>query len=1222
MTAKDAKRLPMAAKNENRLVKETSPYLLQHAHNPVDWFPWGQEALERSKREDKPILLSIGYAACHWCHVMERESFENESIAEFMNEHFVCIKVDREERPDIDEIYMAATVALSGAGGWPMTVFLTPDQKPFFAGTYFPPTDHHGRPGFPTLLQKMAELWEGERDTLLEQARELTDHVRAQARVSRPTAVSDASIGAAVQSLSSSFDSEWGGFGPAPKFPASASLQLLLRHHQRSGDARSLEMVVTTLNGMKNGGIYDHVAGGFARYSTDDRWLVPHFEKMLYDNAQLARVYLAAFQVTEDPEYRRVAEETLDYVIREMQDESGGFYSATDADSQGVEGKFFVWDLAELAIILGPKEAEIFCAYYGVSEDGNWEGHNILTTPRPMPEVAAELGLETEALRSQLAKLREQVYAARQKRVPPLLDDKILTAWNGLMIGAMAEGYRVLGDARYLASAQCAADYVLAKLVREDGGLFRTARAGRAHLDAVLEDYAYLTEALIDLYEAGGDEKYLEGAERVGARAVKDFADEESGAFFFTARGHEPLITRTREGHDGALPNAGAVMASALLRLGRQLDREPLVERAKSFAATYGREIERIPRAFSTTLALVDSLLSPPVELVFAGDGAAPALQELRAEVAKAFLPNRVVGFAASKPDSTARALLRDKGAVGGKPALYICRDFTCQAPITSPAQIASALAAHTSSLKDARTASVGVSNLDGCATAEGTSRLARRHIKAHGENAYRCLGSLDLQVSRFGFGGYRVDDRAGEHRAALRHALQSGVNLIDTSTNYTDGHSERLVGEVLWDLAREGELARDEVVVVSKIGYVQGENLSLAESRESEGKPFAEMVKVGRGMWHCLHPEWLEDQLARSRDRLGLSCVDVCLLHNPEYYLSEAASRDMPLPEARDEFYRRLTQAFVWLEGAVKRGEILAYGVSSNTSVAATEDREATDLARMIAAAEAAAGASGLGPDEHHFCVLQLPFNLLEPAAALLANTSAVPMTVLDYAAQNSTAVLINRPLNALIPDGLFRLAEPEEFESGVPMDAAMAKLEALEKEFRTNIAPSIQTGKGAPPPQALLDWANQLTRLPSDKLTAAQWDEVESQIVTPRTTQVLSALDRGMRGPQADNWRELRGRYVEALDRVLQAFRAKAVAQTAENSRALTAKLDPTLPKERRAAPLSQKALHVLSSCPGVTSVLVGMRRKQWVDDVLPVLSLADLPEPAASLKALRDA
>ncbi|PYQ54234.1 MAG: hypothetical protein DMF78_06690, partial [Acidobacteria bacterium] len=415
------------AKHTNRLIDATSPYLLQHAHNPVDWFPWGEEALTRAREQGKPVLLSIGYSACHWCHVMERESFEDEAIAELMNRHFVSIKVDREERPDLDDVYMAATLAMNqGQGGWPMTVFLTPDQEPFFAGTYFPPEDRWGRPGFATVLTRIAELWEKDRESVKEQGAQLAEYLRENAQAAPGGAVGEEALREAAEQLGREFDARGGGFGPAPKFPPSAGLSLLLRVHRRFGDERALEMVRKTLDAMARGGMYDQVGGGFARYSTDARWLVPHFEKMLYDNAQLARVYLEGFQATGEDFYRRVAAETLDYVLREMTDPAGGFYSATDADSEGEEGKFFVWTPADVRDALGPGDDELarrFCAYYDITEAGNWEGKSIPNTPRPLEEVARELGITAGELERSLGDARARIYEARKKRVPPSLDD-------------------------------------------------------------------------------------------------------------------------------------------------------------------------------------------------------------------------------------------------------------------------------------------------------------------------------------------------------------------------------------------------------------------------------------------------------------------------------------------------------------------------------------------------------------------------------------------------------------------------------------------------------------------------------------------------------------------------------------------------------------------------------------------------------------------------------
>jgi uncharacterized protein len=684
----------------NRLAQETSPYLLQHAANPVDWYPWGEEALERARREDKPILLSIGYSACHWCHVMAHECFEDERIAALMNSGFVCIKVDREERPDLDDVYMGATLALNGHGGWPMTVFLTPEREPFFAGTYFPPADRGPMIGFPTLLERIGELWREQRADLVAQARQLTGHLRARAAAESGSAALGEPTRDAITELRAAFDPVFGGFGAAPKFPPCAALELLLRAHRRSGDASLLAMVTRTLDGMARGGIYDHLGGGFARYSTDERWLVPHFEKMLYDNAQLARVYLHAFQVTADPNHARVARETLDYVLREMQGPEGGYYSSTDADSEGEEGRFFVFTPREIHELLEPRLAQLYCAYYDITPVGNWEGASIPNTPRTLDEVARPLGLDVEQARERLEQARQRVYAARQRRVPPLLDDKVLTSWNGLMLAAMADGARILGDVRYHVSAERAARFALSTLVRPDGGLFRTARGGRARLGGFLEDYAFLADGLISLYEAAGrfaskpdPSEYLVAAKGLVERLLADFGAED-GAFYATAHDHEQLLVRQRDGHDGALPNPNAVAARVLARLSRLLDRKDWQNFALAAIEAHAAGIEQAPRAFATSLEVLDLCREPPVELVAIGAPGEGALDALLAEAARVYLPHAVWAVAAPgapRKDSKL-SILRGKGLVQNAPAFYVCRNFSCLAPLTKPREVFSAL--------------------------------------------------------------------------------------------------------------------------------------------------------------------------------------------------------------------------------------------------------------------------------------------------------------------------------------------------------------------------------------------------------------------------------------------------------------------------------------------------------------------------------------------------
>ena len=1193
--------------HQNRLASETSPYLLQHAQNPVDWYPWGREALDRAKEEDKPILLSIGYAACHWCHVMERESFEDEATAALMNEHFVCVKVDREERPDLDEIYMQATVAMSGSGGWPMTVFLTPDgHEPFFAGTYFPPKDTHGRPGFTTLLRRIAQLWEAERDTLKTQGREIASELRTRSKAALPAAVGESGIDAAVEQLAQAFDSEHGGFGKAPKFPPATALSLLLRHHRRTGDEASVAMVRVTLDGMAKGGMYDHLGGGFARYSTDDEWLVPHFEKMLYDNALLAKVYVHAFQVMGDPEDERVARETLDYVLREMTRDDGAFYSATDADSEGVEGKFFVWTPDEVEAILPPEHAAAFCAYYDVTPQGNWEGHSILRTLRSPAEVAADLELTESALRDRLSAAKVKMYAARQERVPPLLDDKILCAWNALMIAAMAEGGRAFDEPRYRDAAEKAADFLWDAMRRSDGGLFRTTRGDKTHLDAYLEDYAYLTDALVDVYEATGAVRHLERAAALAERMIADFHDGEGGGFFSTAANHESLLVRTRDGQDGAIPAANALAATALVRLSWHLDRDEWRTIAVDALRAHGKLIERAPRAFCASLCVADMVLEGPVEAVIVGDrdGRAP----LAAEVGRHYLPNRVIVHVdpSGEPPPAPEALLAGKGQVEGEPALYVCRDFACKRPVTAPDDVAAVLADARSSAVEGRDRRLG-ERLAGRATELGTTRYAKRHAEVFGEHGVTKVS--DLTAGRIAFGGYRVDDAQSAHREALVEALKGGANLVDTSTNYTDGGSERLVGSVVAELVAAGELARDEVIVVSKIGYVQGQNLDVARRRIDAGDPFDEMVEYADGCWHCIHPDWLDDQLTRSLDRLGMDHLDVCLLHNPEYFLSDATKRGEVTDEVRDEFYDRVERAFAWLETQVEAGRIGAYGVSSNTVAQPASDPEATDLSRFVAVAKSAGG------DEHHFAVLQLPLNLMESEAAIVGDP-----TVLERAHEAGLAVLVNRPLNAIVDGTLLRLADPPDVgEVDASYAEALDEVAELERQFAGSIAPTLE-GLSIPP-EALFRFTDELRKLDGQLESLGQWEQIARGQVIPVVSRAIQAVERAIAGAARNPWMEWRSAYIRHTELALGALRAQTAKAAGARVETIRDAVDPLVPLAKQQQSVSRKALWTLLSTPGVGVVLVGMRRTSYVRDALGALAWEPIPRWREVYDTLRD-
>ena len=643
----------------NRLANETSPYLLQHKDNPVDWHPWGEEALARARDQQKPLLVSIGYSACHWCHVMERESFEDPEVAAVMNEHFVPVKVDREERPDVDAIYMDAVQAMTGHGGWPLNAFLTPGGVPFYAGTYFPPEPRHGMPSWRMVLEGVARAWDSERDQIIDGAERIVDRLQATAQMQAPDAEIDpASLDAAVTTLKRSYDAENGGWGGAPKFPAASAIEFLLRRGER-------QMALHTLRRMAGGGIYDQVGGGFARYSVDARWIVPHFEKMLYDNALLARVYLHAFQVSGEPFFERVCRETLDWALRELHQEEGGFASALDADSEGVEGKFYVWQLDEVREALG-ELAEAAIEHFGMTEGGNFEGANIAVRATSDPE--------------RLAEIKAGLLAAREQRVRPGLDDKRLTAWNALMISALADAGAVLGEPRHLDAAIATAEFVLRDLRDEHGRLLRTYNQGRAHLNAYLEDHAFLLEALLTLYEATFDPRWFAEARALADTILDRFADPERGGFFSTAVDHEELIARRKDLEDTPIPSGSSAAAFGLLRLARLTGEAAYEDAALGHIRLLHTIAPQHSAGFGHLLSATDFLLAEVREVALVGDDRAP----LERVVRETFRPHVVL--AGGPADGV--PLLEGRSPVDGRAAAYVCERFACRRPVTEPDEL------------------------------------------------------------------------------------------------------------------------------------------------------------------------------------------------------------------------------------------------------------------------------------------------------------------------------------------------------------------------------------------------------------------------------------------------------------------------------------------------------------------------------------------------------
>lgn len=670
----------------NLLIHEKSPYLLQHAHNPVNWYPWGDEAFERAKNEDKPIFLSIGYSTCHWCHVMEKESFENEEIAALMNEHFISIKVDREERPDVDEVYMTAVQAMRLGGGWPLSVFLTPLGKPFYGGTYFPPDDRSGRPGFKRILLSIRDSWKNQRSEIENSGTQVVEILEEHWNLPEGKGEVDEGIeDKAFQDLSKQFDENYGGFGPAPKFPHSMTLSFLMRYYRKTGKERALEMVEKSLEGMAEGGMYDHIGGGFHRYSTDNKWLVPHFEKMLYDNALLARTYLEAYQVTHREDYSKTAREILEYVLRDMSHPEGGFYSAEDADSEGEEGLFYVFRPEEIKEVLGEKEGRLFSDYYGVTPEGNFEGgRSILHIRRDLQGLSREAGIPVEELNGILERGREKLLEVRSKRIRPHLDDKILTSWNGLMISSMTYAYQILGEPRYLKASESGAKFILKKLVMK-GRLHRSFRDGVAKIPGFLTDYAFFTMALIDLYETTFDATYLEEAIRLQSETIRLFQDKEGGGFFDTGIDGEALIAKSKEVYDGAIPSGNSIVILNLLRIGELTGNVDIKVLVRKTLNSFSPLIRKNPSVHPQLLSGLNFYLDTPKEIVIVGKKDGNDTRALLQGIYRLFIPNRVIALAIPGEPRTHKLIpmLEGRTSLNGNATVYVCENYTCKLPTT-----------------------------------------------------------------------------------------------------------------------------------------------------------------------------------------------------------------------------------------------------------------------------------------------------------------------------------------------------------------------------------------------------------------------------------------------------------------------------------------------------------------------------------------------------------
>lgn len=1103
---------------------------------------------------------------------MERESFCDSDVAKLMNEHFVCIKVDREERPDVDDLYLSACMNMVGHAGWPLNLLLTPDQKPFFAGTYFPPQDSQGRPGWASLLTQLSQLWKERRAELSAQAEALMQKMHRQFTGSgRVISLEPELLDGAVSDLAQKFDAQWGGFGGAPKFAPIGECQLLLRYYHRSKDDRLLAMVARTLDAMASGGIRDHINGGFYRYAVDERWVVPHFEKMLSDNAQVARLYLEGYQATQQDNYRQVAVEILDYLVDDLCSSEGGFYTSKDAEVDGEEGKSYLWTTAEIEEVVGSDFAAPFCAYYDITPQGHFNGKCVPNVPRPLGPVAAQYGIKADDFLAQLLAAKAKLREHRRAKAAAKVDDKVVTAWNGMAIGALAEAYRVLGEERFLVAAKKAAHLIESQLMK-DGKLLRTYRAGESKVSAFLDDYSLLGLGLLDLYEASGEENYLKLADKLSAQIVEQFIDEDEG--FLDCNRDSQLVVGHRAIVDGPLPPPTASAALFLTRLSYLMDKPALKDKALAAIGVFGKELRRSPAAFCRTLLTVDYCMTGPLSIVIVANNAerSPLLNGLGMH----YVPNRVIAW--KLPTNSVSLPLLEGKEIAEQPTLHICQSGVCAQPVTAAKDLPAVL----EELRGEARFQL-YRRTPGRATPQATAAAADKH------GNYRQIGNTGLQVSAVGFGTYRVEDETLEHENAVFDALDAGVNLIDTSSNYTDGASERLVGGIV----RIGEKPRESLVIVSKLGYVQGQNLMIAQARIQMGQPYPDMVPFQESCWHCIHPVYLQEQLERSLMRLGLETLDFCLLHNPEYFLLEAAQKGRSdLAAVRHEFYARVEQAFAFLESAVEQGRISYYGVSSNSLSAPEDNPTATSFAEFLRVAQK------VGGDNHHFRMVQLPMNLVE--------CSAYPH-LLRAAEDAQVGVVLNRPLNAFFKNNLVRLADFELEEQEPQFVKNVAALAAIENEFRATFGKNIQ-GEGT---DQLFRFAENLRPLDGALMNIEHWNQLEMTRIRPTLQDQIGALDQAIQGPASVPWSQWREKFLAQFRECMNDLEQMALEKSQELADSVRETFIELVPERHKEATTSRLATWILASTPGVTSVLVGMRSQDYVEDICEVLSWDRLAE-----------
>lgn len=1179
-----------------------------HKKTSITWYPWGNEAFAQARALGRPVLVSIGSSSCHHSQVMHRDCFLNSAVVKKLNRDFICIEVDKYERPDVDRSFQNVAVALSGRGGWPLSIFLTPGGEPFFAANFLSRDDQPERPGFVSLLKRIGDLWNDDRESLVAQAKRLSEHLKSRAVLPDPRPISEDALRACESALRRDFDPSFGGFGRAPKFPPISALNLLLRRFRRSGDSTVLEMVTRSLDGMMTGGLYDHLAGGFFRYSVDRSWARPRFEKLLAENALLARLYLEAFQVTKFAPYRRVVVETLEFLLREMQSPTGGFFSALSAESENQEGKYYLLDATEVEEVVGKASAGHFCAFFGI--DAKKSVPQIRTQ---MSEVAELFAMHEEDLKVSIEDSRAQLLIARQDRVAPDLEDTLVSAHNGYALDAFAFAGMVLGESRYLECAQRIADSLLWTPKSEGGHLdadfhlYRESRAGEVRLSAFLEDYAVCAQGLLTLHEAGAGHRYLELSKNLTEALLENFKCNGSSALKFSRDPQETLlITDELNARDSSVGNETATVILLLSRLAAHTDRSEWTERAKDLAVAFGLRAHQDPRSYCALLCAVDSLLDPHFGVVVCNLAESKEDTELLSSVFSQYSPNQLILRTSlmQKDVSALPTLLRENEQF----SLQLFQGSSCK-PVSERASLLLALAEQEEWRDAERRSELGRKQLPGRATTAGTDALERQSRLPSG--AYRKWENLS--VSRLGIGGHRLGIDLPSHREAVLAALRGGINLIDTSPSFAFGDSERVIGKVIEDLVEAGELCREGLVVISKVGVLLGDEADVlaglsqsedgalpegavplqAEAMRQERTSQLALLKTGA---FCISPRAIRRQITRSLSRLGLAHIDFCLVQSPEHLLNAGGSRK--------KLRSLLLRAFETLEQEITAGRIGAYGVQSNTVAQSEQPSLRIELDWLLSIAEEA------GKQSHHFRLIEVPINLQERGAFATSNSNA--LSLVETARARDVAVLATRPLSCFMEGALLRLSEPKISEDGASADSlkkARYRVASLEAEFETTLAVQLRLSKMIDG-RAVLPVSGALGGTLEKVRTREQFDLAEATLFTPQLRQLIAQLDTAFRGSSAGPWIKFREHYIKAVGTWLAAVREMAT----EENRRLLGVVDESLASDvsspfsayaaSRTLPWQQRALHCVIDAEGVSAALVGLRSPDQVENALKTL------------------